>query len=277
MKLIIHGARGSHPTPGRNYLEFGGNTSCVEIVGQNGENLFLDAGTGLGFAGLKLIGKKDIVADILLSHLHSDHIFSLPHFMPLYAAGNKIRIWVTKKYCDQYLLKTGVNVDLNFVMSYPYYPISPDKMLSKPELCVIESDKILIHGLEIDHRLMEHYEGSVAYKISSEDKTIIYASDVADAETLQYKTVEFCQGADLLIWDSLYTPEQINNITKYKHSAIDSVVMLAKKADVPRVLHFHHSPLSDDETLQRHESIAQELAGGHVKSEFAREGMIIEL
>lgn len=278
MKLIVHGARGSHPMPKKNYMEFGGNTSCVEVMdSQNKERLFLDAGTGLGFAGIMMAGEKKAVINILLSHLHPDHIFSLPYFMPLSVPGNKVNIWTTKNYSDNYLEKTGKLIDGDFVMIYPYYPIPPEEFHSVPEFFLINKEKINIGGYTVEHKLMKHYEGSVAYKISSGGKTFVYASDVADIATRAPETAEFCRGAHLLVWDSLYTPDQINETTKYKHTAIDSVIALAKIAGIPKVAHFHHSPFNDDKALEKLEKIAQEIAGSEVQSFFAREGMEIEL
>ena len=42
----FRGIRGSYPTPQRGFLDFGGNTSCVE-VNVGGHLIILDAGTGI--------------------------------------------------------------------------------------------------------------------------------------------------------------------------------------------------------------------------------------
>ena len=55
-KFIVQfrGVRGSHPTPDFNFLEYGGNTACVE-VNVNGHLIILDAGTGIIKCGNELL------------------------------------------------------------------------------------------------------------------------------------------------------------------------------------------------------------------------------
>ena len=90
-RLSFWGTRGSIPTPGPQTTRYGGNTSCVSITGSNGQLLILDAGSGLRALGHQLMAQRGatIVADILLSHTHWDHIQGLPFFKPLSAAGNR--------------------------------------------------------------------------------------------------------------------------------------------------------------------------------------------
>ena len=53
-KIKFRGVRGSYPTPKANFLNFGGNTSCVEV--NLGDNLVvLDAGTGIVDLGTELV------------------------------------------------------------------------------------------------------------------------------------------------------------------------------------------------------------------------------
>ena len=83
-KVKFRGVRGSYPVANKDFLEYGGNTSCVE-VNVGGHLIILDAGTGLIELGNELMAKyiesgstiterTPVKATILLSHIHQDHI-----------------------------------------------------------------------------------------------------------------------------------------------------------------------------------------------------------
>ena len=92
MRVTLWGTRGSLPTPGPETERYGGNTACVEVRGEDGTVLVLDAGTGIRRLGGTLAGSVRRV-DILLTHLHMDHIQGLGFFAPLYDPGAEIHLW----------------------------------------------------------------------------------------------------------------------------------------------------------------------------------------
>ena len=123
-KFIVkfRGVRGSHPTPDFNFLEYGGNTACVE-VNVNGHLIILDAGTGIIKTGNELMKeyaaqfhKEPICASILLSHVHNDHIQGLPFFKPLHINTSKINIVGFSEYEEGL---DGVISNLVFDKSFP--------------------------------------------------------------------------------------------------------------------------------------------------------------
>src|SRR3954462_4828879 len=92
MKLKVWGARGSVPAPGPEMNRYGGNTSCVELELSDGSTLIIDAGTGLRSLGVG-IAKKLPKINILLTHLHLDHIQGLMFFAPCFQSESEITIW----------------------------------------------------------------------------------------------------------------------------------------------------------------------------------------
>ena len=84
MRIRVWGCRGSLAAPGADTLRYGGNTSCVEVRGDNGEVLVLDAGTGMRPLGVAMANDGASRIDILLSHLHLDHLQGLGFFRPLF-------------------------------------------------------------------------------------------------------------------------------------------------------------------------------------------------
>ena len=92
MLVKIWGARGSIPSPGAEMVRYGGNTSCVQVTLSDGTQLVLDAGTGIRNLGGVLAGPGHHI-QILLTHLHLDHIQGLLFFAPLFQPDAEVTIW----------------------------------------------------------------------------------------------------------------------------------------------------------------------------------------
>ena len=92
MRVTLFGTRGSVPAPGPDTTHYGGNTPSVEVRGDDGTVLVLDAGTGIRRLGAQL--PPDLARiDVLLTHLHMDHIQGLGFFGPLYRPDIEVHIW----------------------------------------------------------------------------------------------------------------------------------------------------------------------------------------
>ena len=91
MEIKFWGTRGSIPAPGPQTLEFGGNTTCVEVVLANGQRVVIDGGTGLRLLGLHLMENHiPCQFHLLLSHGHWDHLLGIPFFEPIYHESTKV-------------------------------------------------------------------------------------------------------------------------------------------------------------------------------------------
>ena len=93
MRARIWGSRGSLATPGPETVRYGGNTACIEVELSDGSLVILDAGTGIRGLGLSLDGRRPTRIDILLTHLHMDHIQGLGFFAPLYDPDVETHLW----------------------------------------------------------------------------------------------------------------------------------------------------------------------------------------
>ena len=91
MNITLRGVRGSIPTTSPDTKEYGGNTSCVEVE-QDGWLLVLDAGSGIQNVNMNAYLNTSRV-DILLTHLHMDHIQGLGFFRPLFNPATEVHIW----------------------------------------------------------------------------------------------------------------------------------------------------------------------------------------
>jgi len=86
VRVTLWGTRGSLAAPGPETQRYGGNTSCVEVRAEDGSVLVLDAGTGIRRLGDAIVDEI-VRVDVLITHMHMDHIQGLGFFDPLFWPG----------------------------------------------------------------------------------------------------------------------------------------------------------------------------------------------
>jgi phosphoribosyl 1,2-cyclic phosphodiesterase len=79
MRIKFWGVRGSIPSPGPDFVKYGGNTLCVELSLKDLNRLIIiDAGSGLRLLGDQLmrrpVSAEPLSIDMFLTHTHLDHI-----------------------------------------------------------------------------------------------------------------------------------------------------------------------------------------------------------
>ena len=225
--VTFWGVRGSIATPGPDTAQVGGNTSCVEVVcGQ--KRIVLDTGTGMRMFGQKLTKELRTgqlpVADltVLYSHLHWDHLQGLPFFAPLYSPSSTLRFFGPK----------GVERALRTQMGEPGFPVRLDDVPSKllfRELC--EGMRVdLSDDLSITCARLNHPGGVLAYRIDYQGRSLVYATDTEHYSVPDPKLVRLASGADLLIYDAQYTPNEYDSGKKgWGHSTYAEGVKLARR------------------------------------------------
>jgi phosphoribosyl 1,2-cyclic phosphodiesterase len=252
MKVTFWGTRGSLATPGRSTLRYGGNTSCAQVIGSEGTVLVLDAGTGIRELGNSLPpGLKRI--DVLLSHLHMDHIQGLGFFSAIYDPEIEVHLWGPAS--------STLTLPAR-LMRYLSPPLFPVHMRDLP--C-----KLFIHdGTHMDEeigefivssRLVSHPGPTVGYRICSRDGTIVYLPDheptLGTARFLRDRSwisgMSIAEGADLLIHDAQYTDDEYAPHIGWGHSTIRQAIEFASRAGAGKLAAFHHDPWHEDEFLDR--------------------------
>jgi phosphoribosyl 1,2-cyclic phosphodiesterase len=294
-RLRFWGVRGSVPTPGPTTVQYGGNTSCVEVRAA-GEIIVLDAGTGLRPLGRALAAEfkdRPLSLTLLITHTHWDHIQGLPYFAPIYKPATRVRIL---GYEGARLGLAGI---LSAQMESPYFPIALAKL---PSTVVIEELRDLeFHvglvraqarcashpGLCMGYRLFTP-GGSVAFFPDNETGFAHWtapphrgcASAGGDQSSYEEKLIEFLRDVDVLIMDAQYTVEEYQAHIGWGHGCVDDVVALALKARVKRLFLFHHDPDHDDCQVGQLVAHARRIVaaqGGALIVEAAREGLTVEL
>jgi phosphoribosyl 1,2-cyclic phosphodiesterase len=291
MKVKFWGVRGSIATPGRETAVYGGNTSCIQVLGGQ-DYVIMDAGTGIRRLGEQIAAaKKPARIHLLLTHTHWDHIQGFPFFTPIYVPGNEIFIYGPRA------LEKSLEEAMMFQMQYSYFPVRGVELAAKMKFMELGEETVPIGDLEVSTKTMNHPIRVLAFKVSHEGKSVIYTGDnepyydvMADKgdtgihrrsefiKECNQRVVDFCRKTDLLIADAQYTDEQYASKRGWGHSSISHVLDLAREAEVGTLSLFHHEPTHDDETLARIEKDAKARAKKHgFKVVSAREGMVLDV
>ncbi len=246
MHIRFWGTRGSIPTPGPTTVRYGGNTACVEVRDSSGALLILDAGTGLRELGIALMssnGNKPFTIELLLSHLHWDHIQGIPFFRPAYVPNSAMRITGPKQH------STSMKELLGLGMDDPFFPVDLDDLPAKIVIAEMEhgSDE-RIGPYRVRAASIVHPAPALAYRIDADGRSLVYATDTEDPFSgKENPVIALTDGADTLIHDAQYLKSDFK--PTWGHSTIDSAIDVAARAKVKRLVLYHHDPDRSDDAL----------------------------
>lgn len=278
MRIHLCGVRGSTPAPGPEFVRYGGNTSCVAIAGDGADpTLLLDAGTGLARVS-RLLRGRPFQGTILLGHLHWDHT----HGLPFFRSGDQDRAAVRLLLPAQ---GSGSAEELlGRAMSPPHFPITPGELRGSWSFGHVQEGRLEVEGFAVIAREIPHKGGrTFGYRISDGTHTVAYLSDhnpsvLGDGPegfgAYHEAAIELAGGADVLIHDAQYTPEEFPARRALGHSAVNYAVGLGEAAGVGQVVLFHHDPRRTDDEL---DLIGCAAASAYVVVTVAREGLTVRL
>jgi phosphoribosyl 1,2-cyclic phosphodiesterase len=269
MLVRFWGVRGSTPTPQRENMEYGGNTSCIEIRTDTNQILVFDGGTGIRLLGNELrreFGDRSIRAHIFFSHFHLDHIQGVPFFRPLYYPQNHFTFYFAGRR-EAHLVMDA----LAGMMANPYFPLDMSKLPCSREYVDLVEGTFTIAGTRILVLPLNHPQGCVGYRIMQDDKVISYCTDVEHGVDWSDKNIiTLAKNADFFIVDSQYTPEELPGHAGWGHSSWKQAVESGIKAGVKQIALFHHDPYHEDGDVEKILDDAQKL---HPNVIAAREGL----
>jgi phosphoribosyl 1,2-cyclic phosphodiesterase len=257
------GVRGSIATPG---MAAGGNTACVEVVAGD-TRIILDAGTGLRALGNERMASGIRHSTILLSHLHWDHVAGLQFFTPVYVPGHRVEI------------ASGPNgvmsheAAIRSLFKAPFFPVDFDDLggtVITRELHA--NDRFTIGDITVTMARLNHPDPVYGYRLDCGDQSIVYATDTEHFACVDPTLEKLAAGADILIYDAQYTPEEYPSKVGWGHSTWEAGADLARAAGVPQLVLFHHDPMRTDAQLDALEAAARVALPGTVA---AREGLVL--
>jgi phosphoribosyl 1,2-cyclic phosphodiesterase len=264
MRVHVWGCRGSLATPGRDAADYGGNTSCVEVRSASGRLIVLDGGTGIRSLGLTVEPEVTEI-DILLTHMHLDHVEGLGFFAPFFDPARTIRFWAPRP--GELTLAEQVALYL----SPPFFPRKFGTFGSTVEFNEVWQDTWSLDGVQITSEPVEHPGPTVGYRLEENGRSLAYIPD-NELGLRPDAGAEIALGADVLFHDAQYTREEYDVRVGWGHSALDDYAAYLGRTKPRRSLMFHHDPAHGSADLERMLATAQSHTDG-VPVELASEGM----
>jgi phosphoribosyl 1,2-cyclic phosphodiesterase len=280
MRVTIWGCRGSVPTPGAETVRYGGNTSCVEVALDDDRVLVLDAGTGIRALGAELLERGALRLNLLLTHLHLDHLEGLRFFAPLWDERVSVDIWGPPSPVS------GLQERIARYFSPPLFPIDLRDVPARVAFHDVPREPWTLEGATVTANLVVHPGPTVGYRIEAGASSLAYLPDhePALAGTISQKPRDWISGAavaenaDVLLHDAQYFEDEYEQRIGWGHSSVADAVAFSRAVGAGRLLLFHHEPLHGDDSLERLEARARSLAGlNGAGPALAREGMVVEL
>jgi len=297
IRVKFWGVRGSHPTPGAGTIQYGGNTSCVE-VGVGDRTIILDAGTGIIPLGRELtkraaLEKRPLELLLLFSHLHHDHTQGFPFFVPAYVPGARLHIYGPGGTAET------VRHVLEHNQSPETFPVGLRDMASTKHIYSVHESQVILwdqagirpagpgSGWADDavviriHRSYAHPGGVYVYRVDWRGKSVVYATDTEGYIGTDRRLVAFARDADLLIHDAQYNEEHYCGSQPgfpatqgFGHSTSAMAAQVAAAAETGELVLFHHDPAYPDEWVAMQQVSARKIFH-HTRA--AHEGLEINL
>ena len=267
MKLKFWGARGSIPSPGPETVRFGGNTPCVEVRLADNNLVIFDAGTGLRGLGDSLMAAGGSMnAFLAISHPHWDHIQGFPFFKPAFIAGNELTIIGAQTR----------NITLRQViasqMDKVYFPIQLNELKAKIRFLPVREESIPVFEGTLSSQFLYHPAFALGFRLTVGGRSIVYMTDnepfdreiarsvknvdrnIVDLYMQQkgdpnQRVFDFVRGADILIHDATYTPEEYVQHVGWGHSDYLFALKVASEAGVGTLVLFHHEQSRTDDRI----------------------------
>ena len=272
LEIVFWGVRGSIPVSNQSITHFGGSTSCVEIIADNGTHIVFDGGSGIHPLGDKYM-KEGLPKhfSIFITHAHWDHIQGLPFFTPAFIPGNKITFYG----CNQGSIP--FKDVLKHQMETPYFPVKLSSWMADIGFESIGEQTVDINGVKVKSSYAEHPGMTLGYRLEYNGKSVVYMPDnepfakfdmdqvfqhhdiedenldleLVFLEDQKEKFFSFIRDADVLIHDAQYTPEEYKGKAGWGHSSFELTVKVALYGNVKHLVLFHHDASRSDQDVSQ--------------------------
>ena len=249
MRIRLWGTRGSVASPGADTVRYGGNTACVEVRTESAL-IVLDAGTGIRPLGVQLRGYSGRI-DLLLTHLHLDHLQGLGFFEPCFRPDVELHIWGPASPT------ADLGERMARYLSPPLFPVRLRDLGSHVVLHDVPRGPFQVGDAVVHGRPVIHPGPTVGYRIEDASGSIAYLPDHEPAlGTSTFPLTpdwtsghDLAAGADVLLHDAQYTADEYPARVGWGHSSTEHAWAFAVQSRVGRLVTFHHDPSHDDDVL----------------------------
>lgn len=280
MQVRVWGVRGSCPETGAAYQEYGGNTSCITAHTKN-QTVIFDAGTGIAELDRSFHGRTEherIRLELLISHLHIDHLMGLFSCSFLYDPQTELHIY-GEGWKDQSLRES-----LCSLFGPPYWPVRLDQVPAKVCFHEIRAGDSFSLGEELQVRTLrgDHPGGSILYRLDvsemgqkdADPVSVVYGLDCELTKEILPGYADFARNCSLLICDACYTKEELAVRRGWGHGSMEQCQELRKLCGARQALFMHYARTYPDLLLREEE---KRLRAQDPACIFGREGMNLEL
>lgn len=299
MKVRFWGVRGSIASPGAHTMRYGGNTTCIEVRGDDGTLVILDAGTGIFPLAQMLLRELPVKANIFITHTHWDHIQGLPFFTPLYIPGSTVKIHGAYDLVSS----RGIEQVMDVQMQYSFFPIREAELRAGVDYQTLNvGESVRIGSLTVMPIMLNHPVTNLGYRIEGNGRSMFFTGDHEpwvniyspdDPEYAEFQQMvdnqqaevdRHLKGVDLLIADSSYTEAEYKaGKIGWGHGTYEGHIAWARRLGVKRLMCTHHEPTRSDDQLEQVFGAALTAAGypsgaaDEPLIELSREGLEIVL
>ncbi len=280
MRVRVWGSRGSIAAPGPDTVRYGGNTSCVEVRLDDGFIVILDAGTGARALGMALQEEAPPRIDLLLTHLHVDHLQGLGFFRPIWSPETELHIWGPPS------TMTSLRERVETYFSPPLFPVHLSQVPARTVFHDAPEGQWTIGGATVTSQPIVHPGPTLGFRIEVDGRALTYLTDHEPGLAMDLSAVApewisgfaLAQDAEVLIHDCQYTDEEYRAHVGWGHSSTSQVATFAEKAGAQRLVLFHHDPLHSDDQLDRmRDEVADAWGVTDGRCVSAAEGMAFEV
>lgn len=267
LQIRFWGTRGN-AAPHQPSTEFGNHTTCVEVRSRQGPGFLVDLGTGAIGAGQTLLAEGLREFDVLLTHLHIDHLQGLVSFAPLYRADCTVRV---------HAARADVAAAVHTLFAAPFHPVPFARLPARVEFVTLPECGTAVFaraGLSLSWAPLAHPGGCTGYRFDDGLSALVFATDVelgvrASAPPLECLLREPCR-AGLAVLDGFFADAEIDQYADWGHSSWGQALEMTRRAGIDNCLVTHHHPNQTDARLRAHEQACPALR-------WARDGQRVTL
>lgn len=261
MRVRLWGTRGSIAVSGPGTLRYGGDTSAIELLCAGDRLIVLDGGSGIRTLETGSLPHERI--DILLSHLHMDHVQGLPFFPPLLDPEVEVHVW------GPVSTTRSLRERIARYLSPPLFPIRVRDLGNVTFHDVVPGD-FELGSIHVTADLISHPGSTLGYRLSENGSVLTYMPDHEPAlghngfpgDPQWTSGYALAEGADVLIHDAQYDDDEYTERVGWGHTSVSDLAEFVRMTSPGRLVSFHHDPGHDDQRLDAlHERLDNRLAG----------------